>query len=219
MLENIQAVIFDLDGTLMDSMWIWEDIDITYLKKFGKECTPGLQQIIEGMSMTETAIYFKKIFQIPDSLEKMKSDWNDMARDKYLNEILPKPGAREFVQYLREKGIKTGIASSNSWELIEGVLKANEMEHLFDSIHSCCEVENGKPSPDIYLLVAKELGVNPQHCLVFEDVPMGILAGINAGMKTCGVADEASEDQREEKQRLADYYINDFRELLSDDWK
>ena len=88
-----------------------------------------------------------------------------------------KPGAREFLVWLRQQGIRTGIASSNGIELVETVLKAQGIQEYLESVHTCCEVPKGKPAPDIYLLVAETLGVKPEECLVFEDVPMGILAG------------------------------------------
>lgn len=216
MLNNIQAVLFDLDGTLVDSMWMWKDIDVEYLARFGYELPVELQKDIEGMSLNETACYFKSRFQIPDSLEQMKQDWMDMARDKYSHQVPLKPGAKEFLRYLKERNIKTGIASSNGMELVQVVLRALQVEEYLDSVHTCCEVEKGKPAPDIYLLVANELGVFPENCLVFEDVPMGIMAGKQAGMKTCAVEDMSSMDQSEEKRALADYYIKDFFEITEE---
>lgn len=214
MLQEIKAVLFDLDGTLVDSMWMWKDIDIEYLGMRGHKLPGELQKDIEGMSLTETAVYFKNRFHLEDSLEQIKAEWMDMARDKYCHQVPLKPGAREFLRLLKEKGIRTGIASSNGVELVHAVLKAQNADGYLDAVHTCCEVEHGKPSPDIYLLVAKDLGVKPEECLVFEDIPMGLLAGVRAGMKTCGVEDAFSLDQREEKRRLADYYIQDYYDVL-----
>ena len=127
---------------------------------------------------------------------------------------MQKNGAREFIEMVRSQGIQTGIATSNERTLVIDTLKALEIEDLFDSVHSACEVAAGKPAPDIYLLVAEELGTKPERCLVFEDVPMGILAGKNAGMTVCAVEDPFSAKQREEKKTLADYYIEDYYEML-----
>ena len=171
------------------------------------------------MSLTETAVYFKWRFDLPDDLEKIKQEWMDMAREKYRSQVPLKPGAREFLEELRRRKIRTGIASSNGMEMIRTVLKSQQVENMFDSIHTCCEVKQGKPGPDIYQLVAGELQVPARECLVLEDVPMGILAGRRAGMKTCAVEDAASLDQREEKRRLADYYIRDFYDILEESYE
>lgn len=213
MLKNIKAVIFDLDGTLIDSMWMWSAIDVEYLGKFGISMPEDLQTCIEGMSFSETAVYFKERFDIPDSLEEIKKEWNQMAWDKYAHEVPFKKGAMEFLEYLRKKGIKTGIATSNSKELVEIVIGRYGAEDFFDSIHTACEVPKGKPAPDIYELVASELQVEPQNCLVFEDVVQGIMAGKNAGMKVCSVYDDFSKDKDEKKRELSDYYIYSFEEI------
>ena len=214
MLQDIKAVIFDLDGSLVDSMWIWRDIDIAYLGRFGIELPEELQTEIEGKSFSETAVYFKERFQIPDSLEQMKEEWNKMAWDKYMYEVMLKPGADVFLKYCIEKGIKLGIATSNSRQLVEAVADARGFGKNFDCIMTACEVEKGKPSPDIYLAVADKLGVDPANCLVFEDITPGIMAGKNAGMRVCAVEDDYSMHQMEEKKALADYYIKDYYEIM-----
>ncbi len=215
MLKNIEAVIFDLDGTLVDSMWMWRSIDIEYLKRFGIEMPQELQSCIEGKSFSETAVYFKERFQIPDSLEQIKSDWNEMAWEKYENEVPLKEGVAELLQHLKLEGIPAGIATSNSKELVELIVRKHGIEDYFGSIRTSCEVAKGKPSPDIYLLVAKDLGVLPEHCLVFEDVLQGVMAGKNANMKVCAVYDEYSEKDQEEKIKLSDYYVHSISEVLN----
>ncbi len=213
MLKNKKAVIFDLDGTLVDSMWMWKAIDIEYLGKFGIPLPPTLQKDIEGMSFSETAVYFKETFQIPDSLDEIKADWNQMAYDKYTKEVTLKNGAGEFLEQCKKNGIKLGIATSNSRELVDATLKALKIRDYFDCVMTACEVTKGKPAPDIYLAVAEKIGINPMECLVFEDIEMGILAGKNAKMEVCAVEDDFSMDQIELKQKLADYYIKDYFEI------
>ena len=213
MLQDIKAVIFDLDGSLVDSMWIWKDIDVEYLGRFGITLPRNLQKEIEGKSFSETAVFFKERFQIPDSLEQMKEDWNRMAWDKYINDVPLKPGADLFLQYCINHGIKLGIATSNSRQLVEAVADARGFGKNFDCIMTACEVAKGKPAPDIYLAVADKLGVQPKDCLVFEDIVPGIMAGKNAGMRVCAVEDEYSMHQTLDKKELADYYIKDFYEI------
>lgn len=217
MLDKIKAVIFDLDGTLVDSMWMWKAIDIEYLTKIDAvfpEDIDAFQKELEGMGFTETAVLFKKRFQIEDSLEEIKKTWISMAEDKYCREVPLKPGAFEFLKELKRRGIRIGISSSNSRELIETVLKAHQIDTYFSCITTCCEVPKGKPAPDVYLKTAAELGIAPEDCLVFEDVPMGIMAGKNAGMKVCAVEDAYSKNQEKEKRELADRYIKDYTEFL-----
>lgn len=217
MLKNIDAVIFDMDGTLIDSMWIWKSIDIEYLKRFGITMPDDLQKSVEGMSFSETAAYFKNRFQLSDSLDQIKEDWNQMAWEKYNSEVPLKEGVLELLQYLKRTNRKMGIATSNSRELVDLVIDKLGVKEYFHSIRTSCEVEKGKPSPDIYLLVAKDLQVDPSRCLVFEDVVQGVMAGKNANMKVCAVYDKHSEKDDQEKKKLADYYVTSMKEILLED--
>lgn len=213
LLKNRKAVLFDLDGTLVDSMWVWRDIDIDFLSAIGQKLPDDLQKSIEGMSFTETAEYFKERFNINDDVETIKAKWNKMAYDKYTSEVKLKMGAKEFLARLKADGIRTGIASSNSMTLIEGALRAEGVFDYFDAITTACEAGAGKPAPDIYLLAAKKLNTEPSECLVFEDIPMGIMAGNSAGMTTIAVEDDYSHNMRDEKEKLAKYFIEDFTDI------
>lgn len=215
MLEKIQSVIFDLDGTLVDSMWLWHDIDVEFLEKRGLTLPETYQREIEGMSFTETAVYTKELFHLSESVEELKEIWNRMAMEKYTYEVPFKPGAEEFLKYCKEHKISVGIATSNSRELVDAVALSLHFEDYIQEIVTSCEVKQGKPAPDVYLEAASRLGAQPERCLVFEDVPMGILAGKNAGMRVCAVEDKFSAAQREEKQKLADYYITDYRQVFA----
>lgn len=214
-LDDFDAVIFDLDGSLVDSMWMWKAIDIEYLGGFGIEAPKDLQKEIGGRSFVETAIYFKERFGLEDSIEKIGDDWNRMAFDKYTHEVPLKDGADKFLSICEEKGIKLGIASSNSTELIEQVLASHGIRDKFKSIKSGTEVLKGKPAPDIYLTVAKELGADPSKCLVFEDLVDGIIAGKNAGMTVVAVSDDYSRHSDDEKKKLSDLYIEDYWGFVS----
>lgn len=216
MLKDIKAVIFDLDGSLVDSMWIWKDIDIEYLGRFGIPLPENLQKEIEGMSFSETAVYFKEHFPIPDTIDQMKADWNRMAWDKYMNEVPLKDGIHEFLNGCKERGILLGIATSNSKELVQNIAAVHKLHDYFACIMTGCEVAHGKPSPDIYLEVSKKLHIEPEHCLVFEDIIPGICAGKSAGMRVCAVEDEYSAADREAKKAMADFYIETFRGLWNE---
>ena len=213
-LRETKGVIFDLDGTLVDSMWMWKAIDIEYLGRRGLLCPEDLQKKIEGMSFSETAAYFKERFRLPDSLDEIKAEWTRMSLNKYETQVPLKPGAKQFLEFLKERGIPMGIATSNGQAMVDGVLDALNIRPFFSSIVTACEVKAGKPAPDIYLFVAGKLGVEPKDCLVFEDVPAGIQAGKAAGMTVVAMADEFSRSMEEEKRQLADYWADDFNQVL-----
>lgn len=216
MLDNIKAVLFDLDGTLCDSMWVWTAIDDDYIEKYNLTEPEDFHEGMEGLSYTETAEYFLKVFpDLPKTVEELKREWYEMAIQKYAQEVTLKEGVRNFLQYLKAHDISVGIATSNDRKLVEAFLEGQEATHLIDTISTSCEAKKGKPAPDVYLIAANNLQVAPENCLVFEDVPMGILAGKNAGMKVCAVEDWFSAAQREKKKELADYYICHYDEILN----
>ena len=212
-LAGKKAFLFDLDGTLVDSMWMWGAIDVEYLGKFGLTCPPDLQKAIEGMSFSETAAYFKKRFALEASLEEIKADWISMSIDKYRSQVPPKPGTEAFLSWAAKQNIKMAVCTSNGREMVDAVLSSLNLARYFDCIITGCEVAAGKPSPDIYLEAARRMKVSPEECAVFEDVPAGILAGKRAGMEVFAVEDEYSLGMEEEKRALSDFYIRDYREL------
>ena len=215
-LKNAEAVIFDLDGTLVDSMWMWRNIDIEYLALKERDFPEDLQKCIEGMNFYETAVYFKEHFKLEDSLEEIMSCWNEMAYEKYSEVVMLKRSCREFIEYLSGKGYKLGVATSNSRHLAEASLKSRGIIEYFDVILTGDECGKGKPEPDVFINTAKALNAEPSKCIVFEDLPAGIIAGKRAGMKTVAVADKYSEHMWDEKVRLADYHIEDYEEIMNE---
>ena len=214
MLSNKKAVIFDLDGSLVDSMWVWEEVDKIFMTKYNITPPDDYHKSIEGMSYTETAQYFIDTFPTLNlTVDKIKDIWTEMTIKLYSQDVNLKEGAFEFLETMRRNGVLLGIATSNSRELVDAVLNSLRIPHYFSSIRTSCEVCAGKPAPDVYLKVAEDLNVRPQNCLVFEDVPKGILAGKNAGMAVCAVYDDYSHNQDHEKKRLADYFIYNYYDI------
>ncbi|MDU7709185.1 MAG: HAD family phosphatase [Clostridium sp.] len=214
MLEDKKAVIFDLDGSLVDSMWIWPEVDVQYMDKYNLTVPANFQKAIEGMSYTETAQYFLDTFPgLTCTLDDVRREWMEMTFGLYTTKVPLKPGAGEFLEHLRSLGIRMGIATSNARELVDATLKALHIEHYFSSVRTSCEVAAGKPAPEVYLKVAEDLKARPEICLVFEDVPRGIEAGKNAGMSVCAVDDDFSRQDEAEKKKLADYFIRDYYDI------
>lgn len=214
MFADIKAVIFDLDGTLIDSMWLWKAIDIEYLERFSIPLPDDLQKSIEGMSFSETAEYFKERFKIPHDVEQIKNDWNELAAIYYSERVPLKEHVVILLEELTKRGIKLGIGTSNSKELVSLIVDKFELHKYFDSIRTSCEVEKGKPHPDIFLKVAEDLGVHHKECLVFEDIPNGLMAARNAQMRPVAIYDDFSKKMNNEKKELADYFIHSYQEAI-----
>jgi HAD superfamily hydrolase (TIGR01509 family) len=215
MLNDVKAIIFDVDGTLVDSMWIWKQVDIDFLKRRKTELPIDLQKDIEGLSYTSTAEYFKERFKLPETVEEIKEEWREMADDFYNNIIPLKAGVKELLQIIRDHNLKIGIATSNSRELVETMMKKHEIGKYFDSIRTSCEVPRSKPFPDVYLQAAKDLDVMPENCLVFEDTVAGATAAKAAGMRVVVIYDELSAESRSHLEQLSELYIMDFHEFIS----
>ena len=212
---NYDAVIFDLDGTLVDSMWVWSEIDNRFLGSLNIETPKDMESDLEGKSFTETAAYFKERFQLTMSVEEIMACWNKLAWEFYTHQVPLKRGAREWLEYLKVHNIKMGIATSNSIQLVKQVLKVLNIEEYFSAIKTGCEVGKGKPHPDIYLKTAEALQVNPSRCLVFEDIPNGIRAGQRAGMEAWAINDRQNEKVKQELITLASRFIEDYNEAIA----
>lgn len=212
--KTAKAVLFDLDGTLIDSMWLWKQIDKEFLESYGYEVPDDLSKAIEGISVVETAHYFINRFNITDSAEKLIDTWNDMAKLKYENEVGLKDGVFEFLEFLRNNDIKIGICSSNTRFLLDTVLESLKISDMFGVVISGADVKKGKPDPECYLKGAKALGVDPSLCIVFEDLIPGIEAGKNANMKVFAIEDNYSMKDKDIKIQKADYYLESYKELF-----
>ena len=213
-MDNIKAVIFDLDGTLVDSMWVWEQIDIDFLKSKGYTPPKDLKDNITHLTFNQTAEYFKNRFNLSDSIDEITDTWHNMAYDFYSSKVKLKEGVIPFLNKLKSLNIKIGLATSSSIPLLEATLKNNGIYHLFDAITVTEEVKRSKENPDVYLLCANKLNVPPENCVVFEDIITAVKGAKLAGMKVIGVYDKASEDQEDILSKTCDKYIYDYNELI-----
>ena len=214
--RKMKGAIFDMDGTILDSMGMWQEIDRRYLARFGKEAPADLQRQIEGFSVPETANYFRDAFGIPDTVPEIIDAWNVMAREEYLYRLQLKPGAEAYLRSLHAAGIRLGIATTNYRDLTEACLARLGILDLFDAVVTSAEIEKGKPDPEIFLKAAAAMGVTPEDCVVFEDLPAGLLAGRRAGMRTVAVYDKAAEAVDEQKRAMADAYTLSWQNWMKE---
>jgi len=208
---NMKAYIFDLDGTLIDSMGVWLNIDIDFLEKCGIAVPDDYTDTVLSMSFPEAAAYTIKRFSLPDSIGSLTREWNDMAVYAYGNTVQMKPGAKEYLSKLRERGAKLAIATSSTPALYEPALRSHGIFEWFDVICTSEEVGCGKSRPDVFLLAAKKLGVRLQDCVVFEDILAAVKSAKSVGMTVYGVYDQSSEADWEQINKIADGVILDFQ--------
>lgn len=211
--HKFDAVIFDLDGTLVDSLSVWHDVDVAFLGRRGLAVPPTLQKDLGGLSMYEIGLYFQDHFGLKETVEEMMTEWNELAFEDYRYKFGLKPGAEDFLRFLKAEDFATGLCTSNSRELVEASFEKNHLHDVIDLIVSANEVPHGKPEPDIYLACAARLTADPVKCLVFEDHPDGITAAKRAGMRVFAVDDDYTRDEADLKEQMADGFISDFTEF------
>lgn len=213
-IKNFKGAIFDLDGTLFDSMGIWKEVDIAFFRNHGMRMPSDYQDKIKDMHFRTMAIYTKERFKMRSSIESIMDEWCELCYDKYANEVPLKAGVMEFLDLLKENGIKIAFATANTTELSEVCLKNNGIFDYFDTGAYLHETLTDKSDPDVYLLASERLGLAPSECIVFEDLLAGINGAVKGGFTVCGVFDKHSQKDTRYIKQIADYYINSFEELL-----
>lgn len=212
--KEIKGAIFDLDGTLLDSLGVWYDVDVKFFKNHKIEMPKDYQDAVKNMHFPTAAFYTKERFSLPDSVESIIDEWRELCFEAYENSIRLKDGAYEFIKYLRENNIKIAYATANEENLCKAVLTANGVWDCFSVKSYVSETEKSKAEPDVYLLAANRLGVSPKDCIVFEDILQGVKGAKKGNFTVCGVYDIFSDKDSEEIKRNADFYIKSFKELI-----
>ena len=204
---DFDAAVFDLDGTLLDSLGMWESLDGVFLKKRGFEVTPDYSAAVGAMSFREAAEYTVRRFGLAETPDMLIREWDGLAAGAYRDSIPLKPGAKEFLLSLRAEGKKLGVATALPPRLYTPALTRCGVYGLFDAFACVEEVERGKGFPDLYLLAAQRLHLPPVRCVAFEDVLPGILGAKAAGMAAFGVYDPISRGDEARMRTVADGYL------------
>lgn len=209
-MNNIKGAIFDLDGTLFDSLWAWEEIDKRFLSKRGHDVPPDYSKAISALSYRDSAVYTIKRFNLSDTPDALMKEWMDMSREMYAIEIKLKKDAKQFLLALKSKGIRLAVATSSTRELYEPALKNNGIYELFDVVVDTTGIR-GKDFPDVYLAAAIKMGLGPGESVVFEDLPVAISIAKSAGFRTVGIVDKHFSPAMKES---ADFIAKDYSELI-----
>lgn len=215
MIEKFDGAIFDMDGTILDSLGVWENIDREFLeKKRGIAVPDDYVHSIAAMSFAEIADYTIERFKLKDSPRALMQEWTDMACYEYANNIKLKPFAKEYIAKIKKMGKRIALCTSSPKSFFEPALKNNGIYDMFDAFANTCEAGLGKNSPRVYLLAAEKIGVSAEKCLVFEDVFAAAECAKSIGMAVCGVYDKRSRMHEERLRELCDYYIDGFEEIV-----
>ena len=213
----MKGFIFDLDGTLLDSMGIWEGIDRQMLAKrgipFPEEKYHEFVAITTPLSPAESAAFAIKHYGISATVEEIIQEWSGAAEEAYAKSVPMKPGAKAFLEALRAKGTKMAVATSSPTNLCIPALQNHGIIDLFDAVCLSDEVGVGKTKPDVFLLAAKRLGVEPGDCIVFEDSLTAMKTAKSVGMTICAILDPSAKNLWPEIEQVADSVILDFSEV------
>ena len=212
---DFQCAIFDLDGTLINSTGVWNNVDEDFFNRRNVIMPPEFPQVIKTHTLMSGAVYIKDRLSLPESPEDIVKEWHDAAVYAYHNDVRIKPYVKELLKLLKNSyGYKIGLATSNTHELYDQCLINNGIYDYFDSFTQSDEVERLKGFPDIYEKSAERMGVPKEECIVFEDVYQAVKGARMGNFFTVAVEDSASADDREEIIKIADVYIKSFRELV-----
>ena len=210
----IKGVIFDIDGVLLDSMGIWDDLGARYLRSLDKIPEEGLNKILFSMSMEQGAEYLNEHYGLNKSVKETVEGIGRMLEDYYFYEVLLKPGAKEVLEFLKSKNIKMAAATSSPRTHIEKALSRNGLLGYIDKIYTTSEVGVSKHSPDIYNLAADFLKTKREETLVFEDSLYALKTAKEAGFVTVGVFDEKGESNQAELENQADLYLKKLDDFI-----
>lgn len=206
---KITGAIFDMDGTLLDSMGVWDTAAEEYLSSIGVKPQENVCEEVKTMSLMQAAVYLKGKYHIDKEPEEMADGVNALIEGFYKNEVMLKPGVKEFLHRLAEHDVKMCIATATDRYLVEAAMERCGVREYFTDIFTCSEVGYGKDEPEIYEQALRRLGTQKSDTIIFEDAIHAIKTAKKAGFLVAGVRDD-SEKEQETVMEISDYYIADY---------
>ena len=211
--REINAVIFDMDGTLIDSTGLWHEIDKRFFAKRNMDLPKDYAQKIVHLGLKQAAIFTKKEYGVKESPEEIIQEWRHMAIDFYVNEVQLKEGALELLKIFKENGLKLSIATANDAELYMPCIDRLGIADYFDFIDDVNTSQKGKEDGKIYLDLVEKMHSKPENTLVLEDMPTCIKTAFDNGFITIAVYDEASKNYDDQKRKYSHLFVNSLKEL------
>ena len=210
---RIRGAIFDVDGTLLDSMFIWDTIGETYLRSIGYQPKENLNETFKNMSLRQAARYYQTEYGVTLSIDQIMDGVNAMLERYYRFEVPLKPGVAELLERLRQSGVKLCIATATDRHLVEAALDRCGVLSCFGEIFTCNEVGHGKDEPDIFEAALRFLGTRREETLVFDDALYAVRTAKEAGFPVAAVYDSHERSQAEVRAR-SDLYLEDLTQLV-----
>ena len=210
---RIRGAIFDVDGTLLDSMFIWDTIGEAYLRSIGYQPKENLNETFKNMSLRQAARYYQTEYGVTQSIDEIMDGVNAMLERYYRFEVPLKPGVAELLERLRQDGVRLCIATATDRHLVEAGLDRCGVLSCFGEIFTCNEVGHGKDEPDIFEAALRFLGTRREETLVFDDALYAVRTAKEAGFPVAAVYDSHERSQAEVRAR-SDLYLEDLTQLV-----
>lgn len=214
-LKNIKGAIFDLDGTILDSMFIWNDIGYKFLEMKNIQVPPGTDKQFTQMSLQQAAEYYIEHFDNTATIESIINDINKLVEGFYFYEVVKKDGIDEFLSHLKEKGVKMCVATATDKYMVEKALERNGLLHYFSEIFTCNGVGAGKDTSKIYDIALEHLGTNKEDTFVFEDAFYAIKTAHSAGYNVVGIKDVSEPEDENVIKEYCNIFIKNYSEIYN----
>ncbi len=210
-----QLLIFDLDGTLFDSMPVWENVAIDYLRSRGIDPDASVREAVRAISIQQACRLFCREYGLTATEAEVIDGVNDLIADFYFHKVTLKPGVTAALLHLKSRGVRMCIATATDRHLVTGGLERTGIAPFFDGIFTCTEAGAGKDRPDIFLKALDFLGAGLEDAMVFEDALYAVRTAKAAGFRVTALYDPAADHQQAEIKRLADAYYLSFTDWLA----
>lgn len=208
---GFNTALFDLDGTLIDSMWIWDRLMIDFAERHKITTPEYVMNEVAHMSMVQSSVYVRDELGLNMTADEIYAEWTNDLREAYAFKIKTKPGAEQYLKFLKEINVKIGLVTACDRELSKACLKNNGIYDLFDALIYVDDVGKGKNFPDIFEKSLEILGCKPSESVLFDDIAISLRTAKKLGITTVAVEDNPTPEERKYLLKEADYYIKGFK--------